>query len=125
MKYIAAAAAFAAVATAQVPEVTIPSQTLNQAQMEALATLSAAQAELNHQNSQMIAADKASQEAAIFSQSAEAFASEAGDLGALESAESESLDSLESDEEESPDSGASSATASVLAIAVVVGAAMF
>ncbi|KAJ2803975.1 hypothetical protein H4R20_002680 [Coemansia guatemalensis] len=123
MKTIAVSAALIAAVVAQSDHASVPSQTLNQAQQEALATLSAAQAELNAQNSQMIANDKASQQAAIFSQSHAANESEMSDLDSLESDESDSLDSDSVDED--TESGASSVSGSVLALALVVGAAMF
>ncbi|KAJ2849495.1 hypothetical protein IWW36_002594 [Coemansia brasiliensis] len=124
MKSFALAASLVAVASAQVQPVAIPSPTLNQAQMEALASLSAAQAELNNANSQLIADNQASQEAAIFSQSAQARESELSELGSLDSSESESESSLGS-LEENTDSGASSLTSSLLAAVVAVGAALF
>ncbi|KAJ1854873.1 hypothetical protein GGH12_001496 [Coemansia sp. RSA 1822] len=127
MKFLAVSALIAA-AAAQSPQMTIPSQTLNQAQMEALATLSAAQAQLNAQNSQMIADNRASQEAAILSISGIVHES---DLGELDSSHSHSgsgsdSDSMDHDsvDEEDTDSGAASVTASVLAVALAV-AVMF
>ncbi|PIA14952.1 hypothetical protein COEREDRAFT_82371 [Coemansia reversa NRRL 1564] len=123
MRTIAVSAAFIAAVVAQNEHASIPSQTLNQAQQEALDTLSAAQAELNAQNSQMIANDKASQQAAILSQSNIANESELSDLDSLESNDSDSSDADSVDED--GDSGASSHSGSVLALALVVGAAMF
>ncbi|KAJ2303898.1 hypothetical protein IWW55_002694 [Coemansia sp. RSA 2706] len=116
--------AFAALLAAASAQVSIPSQTLNQAQIEALATLSAAQNQLNQLNSQMIADDKASQEAAIFSQSAIAHESDMADLGSLDSSDNESS-GMDSVDEHDSDSGAASISKSVLALAVAVGAAMF
>ncbi|KAJ2502048.1 hypothetical protein GGH96_001448 [Coemansia sp. RSA 1972] len=129
MKFLAVSTLVAA-AVAQSPQMTIPSQTLNQAQMEALATLSAAQAQLNAQNSQMIADNKASQEAAILSISGIVHESDLGELdsshshsGSHSGSESDSMDSGSVDEEDT-DSGAASVTASVLAVALAV-AVMF
>ncbi|KAJ1785477.1 hypothetical protein LPJ62_004208 [Coemansia sp. RSA 2167] len=130
MKFLAASALVAA-AVAQSPQMTIPSQTLNQAQMEALATLSAAQAQLNAQNSQMIADNRASQEAAILSISGIVHESDLGELDSSHSQShsgsgSDSMDSMDngSVDEEDTDSGAASVTASVLAVALAV-AVMF
>ncbi|KAJ2081504.1 hypothetical protein H4R24_002277 [Coemansia sp. RSA 988] len=123
MKTIAVSAALIAAVVAQSEHASIPSQSLNQAQQEALATLSAAQAELNAQNSQMIADNRASQEAAIFSQSHAANEAELSDLDSFESSESDSLDS--DSVHEDTESGAPSVSGSVLAFALVVGAALF
>ncbi|KAI9505543.1 hypothetical protein GGI25_000955 [Coemansia spiralis] len=127
MKFLAVSAVLVAVAAAdsQSPA-SIPSQTLNSFQASALATLSAAQAALNSMNSQMIAQDKASQEAAIHSQSVAVHENISDDLGSLDSSESESaeLGSLEGEESFHSSSG-SSVAGSMLALALVAGAAMF
>ncbi|KAJ2453073.1 hypothetical protein EV183_002502 [Coemansia sp. RSA 2336] len=124
MKSFVFAASLVAAASAQVQPVSVPSQTLNQAQADALASLSAAQAELNNANSQLIANDRASQEAAIFSQSAQAHESELSELGSLDSSESESGSALESIEDDTS-SGASSLMSSLIVAMVGAGAALF
>ncbi|KAJ1990810.1 hypothetical protein GGI04_005989, partial [Coemansia thaxteri] len=115
--------AAAAASSTQAPAA-IPSQTLNSAQAAALATLSAAQASLNAMNSQLVANDKASQAAAIESQSQVAHShSGSEDLGALDSSMLEGMES--SIHEQSKDSAASSVAGSMLALALMAGAAMF
>ncbi|KAJ1780986.1 hypothetical protein LPJ59_007146, partial [Coemansia sp. RSA 2399] len=102
----------------------IPSQTLNSFQAGALATLSAAQAAINSVNSQHVAENKASQEAALLSQSLVEHGN-TEDLGHLLSEmESSELGSLDVDEA-SERSSASSVAGSMLAIAFMAGAAMF
>ncbi|KAJ2556821.1 hypothetical protein EV175_001745 [Coemansia sp. RSA 1933] len=123
MKFIAVSAALvAAVATADAQGNTTPSQTLNSFQAGALATLSAAQAALNSLNSQHVADNKASQDAALLSQSL-AEHGNSDDLGHLNSEhENSELGSLDVDE---MSSSASSVAGSMLAIAFMAGAAMF
>ncbi|KAJ2398353.1 hypothetical protein GGI23_003235 [Coemansia sp. RSA 2559] len=125
MKFLAVSAALvAAVATANAQGNSIPSQTLNSFQAGALATLSAAQAAINSMNSQHIAENKASQEAALLSQSLVEHGN-TEDLGHLLSEmESSELGSLDVDEA-SEKSSASSVAGSMLAIALMAGAAMF
>ncbi|KAJ2395648.1 hypothetical protein GGI23_004224 [Coemansia sp. RSA 2559] len=125
MKFLAVSAALvAAVATANAQGNSIPSQTLNSFQAGALATLSAAQAAINSMNSQHIAENKASQEAALLSQSLVEHGN-TEDLGHLLSEmESSELGSLDVDEA-SEKSSASSVAGSMLAIAFMAGAAMF
>ncbi|KAJ2327556.1 hypothetical protein GGI00_004430, partial [Coemansia sp. RSA 2681] len=116
------AAAVAASTTAPLPA--IPTPTLNSAQAEALATLSAAQASLNAANSQMIANNQASQLAAIESQSHAAHShSGSEDLGDLDSSALEGVDS--SAGEDSKDNAASSVAGSMLALALMAGVVMF
>ncbi|KAJ2655900.1 hypothetical protein IWW48_005300 [Coemansia sp. RSA 1200] len=129
MKFLAVSAALvAAVAAADNAQVnSIPSQTLNSFQAGALATLSAAQAAINSMNSQHVADNKASQDAALHSQSVANMggSTEGLDLGSMGSEmESSELGSLDV-EEASVSSSASSVAGSMLAIAFVAGAAMF
>ncbi|KAJ2037342.1 hypothetical protein H4S04_008598 [Coemansia sp. S16] len=127
MKSIAAISMFVAAAVAAsttAPQPSIPSQTLNSAQAEALATLSAAQASLNAMNSQMIANNQASQAAAILSQSHAAHShSGSEDLGDLDSSALEGIES--SIHEDNKDNAASSIAGSMLALALMAGVAMF
>ncbi|KAJ2776175.1 hypothetical protein GGI15_004925 [Coemansia interrupta] len=125
MKTIAFAA-IVAVAAAADSQSSIPSQTLNSFQAGALATLSAAQAALNSVNSQHIAENKASQDAALHSQSVaiHEFGTSSEDLGSLDNSELDSLnDSLV--EEVSHSSSASSVAGSMIAVALMAGVAMF
>ncbi|KAJ1869089.1 hypothetical protein LPJ57_005611 [Coemansia sp. RSA 486] len=123
MKTFALATLVAAAAAAEVNS--IPSQTLNSFQAGALATLSAAQAALNSANSQLIAENKASQEAAIHSQSVAIHENgTTDDLGSLDQSELDSLDESSLDEQ-SDTSSASSFAGSIVAVALMAGVAMF
>ncbi|KAJ1667269.1 hypothetical protein IW140_001724 [Coemansia sp. RSA 1813] len=128
MKFLAVSATLAAaIASANAQVNSIPSQTLNSFQAGALATLSAAQAAINSMNSQHVADNKASQDAALLSQSmANHDGATAGlDHGSMNSEhENSELGSLDVDEA-SVSSSASSVAGSMLAIAFMAGAAMF
>ncbi|KAJ1838611.1 hypothetical protein LPJ73_007028 [Coemansia sp. RSA 2703] len=125
MKTVAFTIIAAVVASASAQS-TIPSQTLNSFQAGALATLSAAQAALNSVNSQHIAENKASQEAAIHSQSVaiHELGTSSDDLGSLDNSELDSLDDSMV-EEVSHSSSASSVAGSMIAVVLMAGVAMF
>ncbi|KAJ2872432.1 hypothetical protein FB639_004346, partial [Coemansia asiatica] len=119
MKTIALATLVAVAAAADVHS--IPSQTLNSFQAGALATLSAAQAALNSANAQLIADNKASQEAVLHSQSVAVHdLGTTDDLGSLDQSELDSLDES-SLHEVSDTSSASSFAGSIVAIALMAG----
>ncbi|KAJ2724171.1 hypothetical protein GGI07_002125 [Coemansia sp. Benny D115] len=120
-----ALAALVAVAAAAEPA-SIPSQTLNSFQAGALATLSAAQAALNSVNAQHVAENKASQDAALHSQSAVVHeqSPNSEDLGNLDESDSES-DMSSVFEESTSGAAATSVAGSMLALALMAGVAMF
>ncbi|KAJ1961411.1 hypothetical protein GGI12_003261 [Dipsacomyces acuminosporus] len=121
-----AAASAAAPAAPTHPSVSIPSQTLNAVQAAVLATLSAEQAQLNGFHSNHVVQDKASHAAALYSESVAAHKLIPGhseDLGALDSEHHSSNE--HSVHEQSKGNGASSVAGSMLAVAIMVGAAMF
>ncbi|KAJ2712382.1 hypothetical protein H4R19_002784 [Coemansia spiralis] len=123
MKCAAVIAALVAVAAAQQHPAATPVVKLNPDQEAALASLSSAQSKLNMENSQMIAHEQASQEAALHSISQAAHGQQSGTGLDNEASDSDSndLDSLD----EHSGSGAASITGSVLALIAVLGAAMF
>ncbi|KAI7833510.1 hypothetical protein BX661DRAFT_76530 [Kickxella alabastrina] len=121
--FVLAAVATVAAAANSIP---FPSQTLNSVQAEAIASLSAAQASLNAVNSHHVADNKASQAAAIHSQSVfnHNLGTSSEDLSDLGDLDYESM-SGSYVHEQSSTSSASSVAGSMLALALMAGVAMF
>ncbi|KAJ2761634.1 hypothetical protein IWQ56_005218 [Coemansia nantahalensis] len=120
MKCVAALAALVAAVAAQQHPAATPVVKANAEQEAAMASLSSVQNHMNVQNSMMIAADKASQEAALHSISQAAHGQQSGSGVDEESSEMDS-----DDIDGHLDSGAGYITSSVLALVAVLGAAMF